>query len=379
MKTTNPTTYEALMKMETHNAIRKNIPEIWNLNQLTIVDRIRKDWGLEEFSEEEIHSICGILEVNAFEIGQQGVNIRGLYPTAFLMSHDCVPNTSHSDEEKDYKLTVRASSCIAENHPITLSYAYTLQSTLKRREHLLENKFFECCCKRCQDPTELGTHTGALYCPKCKTGWVLSTNPLDPEAPWSCNNKSQKADRKCPGYTVAAKSMQLLINRISEEIEDIDNSDIPAMEKFLEKYRNVLHPTHYLCLGIKLSLTQLYGKVHGYFIHELSDELLRRKEALCKELMKIFDVIEPGFTRLRGVTLYELHAPIMILTTREFEKQSIDKTELKRRLKEVMKYLEEASIILGFEPETCSEGIMGKAAKDAMVKIKDWGKIIGRL
>lgn len=66
-------------------------------------------------------------QVNAFEIGQQGINIRGLYPTAFLMSHDCVPNTSHCDEEKQYALTVRASINIEANHPITLSYAYTLQ------------------------------------------------------------------------------------------------------------------------------------------------------------------------------------------------------------------------------------------------------------
>lgn len=43
------------------------------------------------------------------------------------MSHDCVPNTNHSDEEVNYKLTVRASTPILEGQPITLSYAYTLQ------------------------------------------------------------------------------------------------------------------------------------------------------------------------------------------------------------------------------------------------------------
>lgn len=83
-----------------------------------------------------------------------------------------------------------------------------LKSTLKRREHLLENKFFECCCRRCADPTELGTYTSALICPKCKIGLVLSTKPLDADAPWSCTNKI-----KCSGYTVNAKSMKLLIDR----------------------------------------------------------------------------------------------------------------------------------------------------------------------
>lgn len=72
------------------------------------------------------------------------------------------------------------------------------------------------------------------------------------------------------------------------------------MELFLEKFRNVLHPTHYLCLGVKLSLSQLYGKIKGYIIHELSDDLLVRKQEICEEILKIFDVIEPGFSRLRG-------------------------------------------------------------------------------
>lgn len=80
-----------------------------------------------------------------------------------------------------------------------------------------------------------------------------------------------------------------------------------------------------------------------------------------------------------GVTLYELHAPIMILTTRQFERQQISKTELRHRLKEVVTYLEEANIILGFEPETSPEGMMGIAAKSALLKVKDWGKIVGKM
>lgn len=46
------------------------------------------------------------------------------------MSHDCVPNTSHNDEEINYVLTVRASTNIPQNYPITLSYAYTLQVSI---------------------------------------------------------------------------------------------------------------------------------------------------------------------------------------------------------------------------------------------------------
>ncbi|KAJ8981911.1 hypothetical protein NQ317_007303 [Molorchus minor] len=283
LKSTDPTTYNAIMDMESHDEIRKHIPEVWNGDQTNVVDRIIKDWGLTEFTEEEVHTICGILEVNCFEIGQQGVNIRGLYPTAFLLAHDCVPNTNHNDEETNYKLTIRASTKIPLGYPITLSYAYTLQLHV-----------------RCSDPTELGTYSGALICPKCKTGLVLSDQPLKPESSWSCKDKSGK----CPGYSIPARSMKLLLHRITQEVEQIDLNGIEAMEAFLSKYRNVLHPTHYLCLGIKVSLSQLYGKINGYLIYELSNKILERKRDVCMEILRVLDVIEPGYTRIRGVTLY---------------------------------------------------------------------------
>lgn len=94
----------------------------------------------------------------------------------------------------------------------------------------------------------------------------------------------------------------MFYRRITQELESLDNNNIRSLETFLQKYRNVLHPTHYLCLSAKLSLSQLYGKIKGYLIHELPDELLERKRDICKEIIKVFDVIEPGFTRLRGKT-----------------------------------------------------------------------------
>ncbi|XP_066249771.1 SET domain-containing protein SmydA-8-like isoform X1 [Euwallacea similis] len=375
LKTTDPSSYAILMDMESHNDIRRSIPDLWSLNQSRVVDRIIKDWKLTEFSEDEIHTICGILEVNAFEIGQQGVNIRGIYPTSFLLSHDCVPNTNHTDEEGTYRLTVRASTEIPKGHPITLSYAYTLQNTQRRREHLLENKFFECRCKRCSDPSELGTYCGSLLCPKCDNGLVLCDNPLDFDSRWSCTNSR----KHCPGYSISAASMTLLLNRISQEVDQIDANDIKAMEQFLQKYRNVLHPTHYLCLSVKVSLSQVYGRISGYIIQDLNEKPLLRKRDICKEILSVFDVIEPGYTRIRGVTLYELHAPLMILLSRQMESQHMSKSDIRATLKEVVKYLTEAKIILSNEPEHSPEGIMGKAARDALVQIKDWEKIVGKI
>jgi hypothetical protein len=57
---------------------------------------------------------------------------------------------------------------------------------------------------------------------------------------------------------------------------------------------------HYLMLCAKHSLCQLYGKVADYLMPDLSDDLIMRKRDICEELLPIFDVLEPGMSRLRG-------------------------------------------------------------------------------
>ncbi|XP_021915555.1 protein msta-like isoform X2 [Zootermopsis nevadensis] len=364
-----PDKWHSLLTMEAHNDIRQKLPVIWRNNQENVVDRIRKEWGMTQYEEDLIHTICGILEVNAFEVGQEGVSIRALYPCAFYMAHDCVPNTGHTDD-KNFQLRVRATTKINKGSSIYLSYAYTLQGTLKRRDHLKESKFFDCTCARCSDATELGTYAGALKCPQCAMGIVVSTAPLNRDADWCCTNDS------CTGYTVPARSVRLLMDKIGDEVEALDESSIPTLEAFLTRYQNVLHPNHYHCLGVQHSLCQLYGKAPGFLINDMTEAQLRHKRDLCRQLLKVVDVLEPGYSRLRGVLLYELHAPLMILTTRGVEAHALAYRDLRSRLKEVAACLEESSIILNFEPETSNEGMMGRAAKDALMRVREWQRII---
>ncbi|XP_075224059.1 SET domain-containing protein SmydA-8-like isoform X1 [Lycorma delicatula] len=361
-----PEKWKELQAMESHNEIRKKILQVWQNNKKFVVDKIRKDWQLEEFTEEEIHTVCGYLEVNAFEVGQNNISIRALYNKIYLLAHDCVPNTNHIDNE-EYRLHVRASTNIRQGGLITLSYAHTLQGTMKRREHLKASKFFDCNCDRCTDPTELQTYMSALKCPKCEGGWVLSSQPLNPVADWLCTNSN------CPDvYTVIVENVILLMDRIQNELDSIGINNIEGLESFLKQYERILHPNHYHMIAAKHSLSQLYGKMSGYLIHQLSNALLERKRDICLELLNVFNKIEPGYSRLRGVLMYELHAPVMILLTRKFESKTISKKDLKSELKKVANYLKESSEILSYETEISTEGIMGRAAKEALERIKEW-------
>ncbi|XP_034250401.1 SET domain-containing protein SmydA-8 isoform X2 [Thrips palmi] len=379
-----PVRWKAVQRMQSHDEVRRKIASVWQANQLGVVDRIRGEFGLQHFSEEEIHSVCGILEVNAFEVGD---GLRGLYDRAFLLAHDCTPNTSHADDETR-ALAVRASVDIPKGSLITLSYAYTIQGTLKRREHLKESKFFDCCCPRCSDPTELGTMCSALVCPRCGRPAVLPVDPLKADSPWRCSagladatpwpavkqavKQAALPAAPCPGYEMPAAQARELIDKLTDEAEAIDPNDVAGLEAFVAKYSPRLHPNHYHLLGAKHSLSQVYGKVHGYLIHQLPDDLLERKLNICKDILRVFDILEPGVSRLRGITLYELHAPIMILTTRHFEARSISRKDLRLRLREVAACLEQAAHILSFEPECSSEGAMGRAAQEALQRVRQW-------
>ncbi|KAL7024018.1 hypothetical protein ACKWTF_012873 [Chironomus riparius] len=349
-----------ISEMESHNKIRRNIPTLWDRNQELIVDRIRYQWGYKEFSEDEIHTICGILEVNSFEVGTNGCRARALFPEAYLICHDCQPNTTHTDDTLTHKLHLRTTIPLKKGSTITLSYSYTLQGTLKRRDHLHESKFFWCTCNRCKDPTELGTHASTLLCPKCTNGFILSTDSLNQDADWKC--------KKCC-YAVSGKSILILLDRLFDELEVLDPNSIKDYEEYLKRYANVLHQNHYLMLSAKHSLCQLIGRSDGFLINELNLSQLQRKEQYCRDLLAVVNVFEPGMSRLRGIICYEMHAAMMMIITREFENRTINSNQLRSRLKEIVKLLHESNDILKIEPIGSPEYSMSLAAQDALKKM----------
>jgi hypothetical protein len=160
-----------------------------------------------------------------------------------------------------------------------------------------------------------------------------------------------------------------LVTRLYEELDALGGSDINQIEAFMRKYSKTLHFNHYVFLSAKHSLCQLYGKVDGFLINELSIEQLKRKEAYCRDLLEVIDVLEPGSSRLRGVILYELHAPVMIQLTTELQTGAIKLNEFRRKLREVTTILEKSHDILKHEPSGSQEHEMAVAAKAALMSI----------
>lgn len=223
-------------------------------------------------------------------------SIAGMFPDVALMAHECISNTHHSITD-DNRMIVRNVIPLKKGDMITTTYTHTLEGTLDRRRHVRQSKLFECVCARCKDPTEMGTYFSAVKCKECAGGYLLPVDPLSFNPIWSCN--------ACDNNNVPNKSVDILVESIRDEIHEAEQvqSVVELLEGILQKHSNKsLHPNHFLMVAVLHSLSQYYGRVKGWSMGDLSLDSLRRKEEICRKLLKVIDVIEPGLSRIRGNT-----------------------------------------------------------------------------
>ncbi|GLV39505.1 SET and MYND domain containing arthropod-specific member 5 [Carabus blaptoides fortunei] len=325
---------------------------------------------LHDVSDDTLHKICGIIDVNALETNQS-IEMSALYPTAVIMEHNCVPNTYHyfGDDMEQYKITVRAAVPIKKGAHISTMYTHALWGTQARREHLKETKYFGCKCQRCKDPTELGTNLSTLRCLGTELGPCGGAQlPLDP-----LNEKTEWACSKCT-IKLASDQVANLVNQIGEEVDSVqaNRPTVKDLEGLLEKMLTFLHPNHYHVYSVKHSLLQLYGYQQGFLPNQLSDDLLRKKATMCRELLHITEKIDPGNARLSlyfGVILHELHLASMDLIKRQWN--SGNQTELVKGIREAKALLLKAQDVLKNE---VTSGAGTKLYDLICSSLKDFGR-----
>ncbi|XP_066994525.2 SET domain-containing protein SmydA-8 isoform X2 [Anabrus simplex] len=345
LKDKSPEKYKTLMSLQSHLEERRNTT-LYTIFRTNVVGFIRTALGMEHVDEETILKIAAILDTNSFEVRYKEMKGRAVYPTAAMMSHNCKPNTKHIISSPDFTLQVIATVPIKRGEIISVTYTQTLWGTLARRAHLKMSKCFDCHCERCSDPTELETYLGAILCSRCKRKKadckIISTDPLDPAAPWKC----QACDHTIPGRQIAWGN-----DSIRQEIEALDKTKMEALENFLEKYSNALHPTNSHVVEVKYALTQGYGNLVGYTLPELTDKQLARRIDLCHELLELADILDPGASRLRGSLLFDLQATMVVKAKKDFQEEKITKSAAEDILGRAMIFLQEAAEIFRQEPE----------------------------
>ncbi|XP_045622293.2 SET domain-containing protein SmydA-8, partial [Procambarus clarkii] len=358
LKEKDPSKWSTLSQMESHMKERINT-DVHEVNQANVVDFMNQYLKVKSFTPEEIHTVCGIIDVNGFEI--PGPNAIGLYGKAYLLEHNCIPNTTRTFDSQ-LNIVIRAAVKIPKGSHITTSYTDPMWGTANRQLHLKTSKYFKCLCARCQDPTELGTHLSSLRCGQCPSGLMLpSPSPLSPEV-WGCNDCSHKLDQQ---------QVEEFLKQTGEKLVSLKEGSLAASEAFLKTTVTRLSENHYYRSDVKLAMAQMYGRTSAQQtpqLQELSKDLLNRKEQLCREVLKLADIFSPGESRLRGLLKYELQA-----TCREKFRRLPKKLKLspqaKPLLQECVEALKEASTILLRESPVQDEYQMGLQAEADLAKV----------
>lgn len=152
---------------------------------------------------------------------------------------------------------------------------------------------------------------------------------------------------------------------------DMGPERLQETERLLKKYRSVLHPLHFIQISLKQNLIEMYGRVQGYEMVELPDILLERKEELCRQVLRVMNVFEPGLSRTRALILYELHVPVVLLAKSGFIAEVLTGPKLKEKLLEAIAILRECVEILQYEDSQSHEGVLGLMAKLAMEQLTE--------
>lgn len=189
----------------------------------------------------------------------------------------------------------------------------------------------------------------------------------------TCNfSEDSAAEWNCTicEFKTSGEAIQKALGVMQAEVSDVHAMEMGSdrlqeTEKLLRKYRSVLHPSHFIQTGLKQNLIEMYGRVQGYEMVELPDVLLERKEELCRQVLCVLNIFEPGLSRARAMMLYELHVPLVLLGKSALIAGVISIQTLKAKLKEAIQILDECVNILKHEDLNSQEGILGQVARKA--------------
>lgn len=353
-----------------HNEEHQKREETWANYQKGVVDFLMQDCQLsDQFTSEEIFHALGVLDVNSVKInsGPSVVSGHGLYALTSLLSHSCGAN-SKTVLKSDYSLECKATRFIAEGEEVTKHYVSPLETTQMRREKLRSGWYFDCKCARCQDPTECEAFTSATRCLRCGEGTILPLDPLDdqPSSVWKCGT--------C-GYATTLGAIEKLAVYFTDKLSDPRVSrSVEALEDMLEKSARLLHPNHYIVTLVRIKMNaayinlshRMFGEGGEYADQQEPAEVYMRRKELLDDIHKVVEMVDPGLSRRRGLSLFETSTCHLQLGRLLYESERFPLEDFLQLLENEIKSLHEAIECLEDAREGTSDAVIHYKAQCAV-------------
>ena len=352
--------YQTLLAME-DNIVEIKTRPLWEYYQEHVINPVTQ-LNIENITLDIVEKIVGIILTNSFEVVGGGCPLIGLFYPPAMMNHHCVGNVRITLDDT-HKMTVYASRQIKKNTPIKFNYVRSLDTTWSRQINLLDNKFFTCGCERCLDPAELGSNISSMRCLQGDCGGTVQpSNPLSMKQHWTCSSCNS---------IVKAEDVRSILKELQRETAGLNSNNLKEVMRVHSKFSPYLHPNHGVLTELKQYLISGLGRLPGYSMTELKESDHLQKICLCKSVLEVLDIVDPGLSLGRGLMLYELHSSLVSVSNTQYEVTK-NPALLLTKLQEAESYLKEAAKILSVEPHNSQYGELASNAKESIAELAQY-------
>uniref|UniRef100_A0A0K2UQ67 Uncharacterized protein n=2 Tax=Lepeophtheirus salmonis TaxID=72036 RepID=A0A0K2UQ67_LEPSM len=196
----------------------------------------------------------------------------------------------------------------------------------------MSSKFFYCQCKRCHDPTELGSHLSSLLCPKCQKGRIVQTNDIL----WNCI--------EC-GFETQDEKVNNLLQFIVKKLEN-NSSSIDTLDKTIKSFEKKLPQSHSIMLEYKKRLIDQQRK-------SITLEVIDQKLHILSQRLDILHILEGDCdSRLKGFLSYQIYELLMGKIYLTSKSSAVQGTDIQKWRLQILKHITVAKRILS-EDNNC--------------------------
>ena len=278
LKTSNPAYWKRIMNMISHGKKRSEDAEPHHAAAIKYYTDVCK----VDFDVETLHHVRGTIITNAINIRcHTGAELRGIYPVTSRINHSCCPNVNLRSDSQG-TLYVRTAIDLKKGERLSFSYLDPTDPIWQRQAELLSIYYFSCSCKRCIDPTELGTYLSSLSCSNCSDDYLIPGDGW--LSPWVCSKCNTKKDS-----SEVSKEVDLKKYCIEKRTKTPESAQI-LMKEISKDY----HCNYYVWISVAQTVLRVLRKDNSLMS-------LKLRRDLWDNLLKIHEVIEPGLNRRRGM------------------------------------------------------------------------------
>lgn len=347
LKKSDKSKFEKLISLESHENIRRGSPQ-YKVDLESIGKFIPKFFQTNEFSEDEIMKMAGIVQINGHEVPTTEPPHVAVFQTASMVEHSCKPNMAKSFD-KNGNLILWAPHEIPRNKNLSICYSDAMWGTGDRQRHLMHTKLFKCECERCQDVTEFQTYYSALKCKnKNCAGFVLPLDLKNWHENWKCSACQMNVDKTY---------VSDILEKAGADLSAMEKT-VPNCKKYIEHYQKWLPRRHFYISEVKIQLVQKLG-ADPKDLMVLTEEDLDMKLEYAREMIELYEKLTPCETRILGILCFEVHSAIAEKTRRKSLGTNLNFVPC---LEESLLYAEKTIEYLKHESNVFAEGLVCQQA-----------------